>query len=154
MKQTEKAYVPKSLFESGLEIKVKLDEGAKLPQKAHPSDAGYDLVALTKEITNDGVLRFGTGVHINIPKGYYGLLTNRSSIAKYNMNLIQGTIDSGYTGEIKVQLKVSTVGRNIYKEGDRVAQLIILPCPATDLVEVEELEETERSDSGFGASGT
>ena len=138
-------------------IKIALDPGAYMPRRAHEFDAGMDLYAM-----NDVWLRpqssefFDTGVHIAIPRGYAGLVKSRSGLMRKNSIDTDGTIDADYTGSIGITL-INHSGADIYiKRGDRIAQLVIVPCllpKNEDFILVDELEETERSDSGFGSTG-
>lgn len=140
-----------------LEIKFKkLVETAKMPTKAHPTDAGADLTAVSREW--DEELKcwvYGTGIATEIPEGYVGLVFPRSSIRKYGLmqrNCI-GVIDSHYRGEIMVTYKFFNDVPKIYEVGDKIAQFIILPYPEVSYIEVESLSETDRGENGHGSSG-
>lgn len=132
----------------------KLDELAQIPTKAHEADAGFDLTA-TECARIGELLCVRTGLAVSIPHGYVGLLFPRSSIYKTGNSFANsvGVVDSGYTGEIYVNLYQHSMGRMEYKVGDRVCQLIIIPIPKIEFEEVEELDETERGDGGFGSTG-
>ena len=116
-----------------LEIKFKkLVETAKMPTKAHPTDAGADLTAVSRE-WNEELKRwiYGTGIATVIPEGYVGLVFPRSSIRKYGLmqrNCI-GVIDSHYRGEIMVTYKFFNDVPKIYEVGDKIAQFVLLPHP-------------------------
>lgn len=140
-----------------LEIKFKkLVETAKCPTKAHPTDAGADLTAVSREW--DEELKcwvYGTGIATEIPEGYVGLIFPRSSIRKYGLmqrNCI-GVIDSHYRGEIMVTYKFFNDVPKIYEVGDKIAQFIILPYPEVSYKEVESLSKTDRGENGHGSSG-
>ena len=137
-----------------MKVSVVLDEGAKMPTKAHDIDAGFDLYSREdKTIINKA--KFDTGVHIEIPKGYVGFLKSKSGLnVKHNITS-DGVIDAGYTGSIVVKLYNHNHGKEEYqvKKGDKISQLVILPIPEIELVQVDTLEETERGDNGFGSSG-
>ena len=140
-----------------LEVKFKkLVETAKYPIKAHPTDAGADLTAVSREWNNEyGCWIYGTGIATEIPEGYVGLVFPRSSIRKYGLmqrNCI-GVIDSHYRGEIMVTYKFFNDVPKIYKVGDKIAQFIILPYPEVSYKEVETLSETDRGENGHGSSG-
>ena len=142
-----------------MEVKIKkLVENAIIPSYAKAGDAGMDLTAVSYQYdTNTGNHVYGTGLAIEIPKGYVGLLFPRSSNRKtvaYMTNHV-GVIDSGYRGEIMITYKNRDYDyhKPPYKEGDRVAQLIIMPYPEIQLVEVDELSETERGEGGHGSTG-
>ena len=135
-------------------MKIMLDEGAKMPTRGHPWDAGLDLYA--KE---GGVLRpcyhevFDTGVHVQIPEGCYGEIRSRSGLMVNHHVVTDGTIDSHYTGSIRV--KLFNLSNRAYKvqAGDKIAQLVIVKCELPELELVDSLEETDRGDDGFGSTG-
>ena len=152
-----------------LKIKIKkLHENAVVPKYAKSGDAGLDLTATTYEHVN-GRHVYGTGLAIEIPEGYVGLIFPRSSICKKDLRLTNsvGVIDSGYRGEIKFffendnmessELHMFQTGagyrRAMYKIGDRIGQLIVLPYPKIEFEEVTDLSNTERGKGGFGSSG-
>lgn len=141
-----------------MKIKIKkLTEDAVLPVKAHASDAGFDLTAASCTIDENGALVYGTGIAVEIPDGYVGLVFPRSSIAKKDIMLSNcvGVIDSGYRGEVMAKFKPTNFFncRSIYGIGERIAQLIIMPIPEIEFEEVEELSESERGTGGYGSSG-
>ena len=114
-----------------------------------------DLVAISLK-KSAGFYEYGTGLAMEIPEGYVGLIFPRSSISKtdhYLRNSV-GVVDSGYRGEIKIRMSTPLLGGVEYKEGDRVAQLIIMKLPWVNLQEVEELSDTDRGDGGFGSTGS
>lgn len=136
-----------------LNIKIKkVTSTAQLPTKAHATDAGYDLYASSCHY-EDGMLHFGTGVAVEIPAGYVGLVFPRSSIANTHLTLSNsvGVIDSGYRGEIKAKFRKG--GTRGYNVGDRIAQLIIMPYPEVTFEEVDELSDSDRGEGGYGSSG-
>lgn len=172
-----------------MEIKIKrLCENAVIPSYAKPGDAGMDLVATSRIFDKYGNVEYGTGLAIEIPEGYVGLLFARSSISKQDLSLANavGVIDSGYRGEIKFKFKptlsymdlgttedvqgiykesntsdfaIITSGiqkdpmeDSIYKVGDRIGQIIIMPYPKISFKEVDELSTTERGEGGFGST--
>jgi dUTP pyrophosphatase len=131
----------------------KLVENAVIPTYAKPGDAGMDLYSTSIEVSEDGVVTYGTGLSMEIPEGYVGLLFPRSSNYKQDLVLCNsvGVIDSGYRGEI--MFKYFQIGENMYKVGDRVGQIIILPYPQIEFAEVDDLSKTERGEGGFGHTG-
>lgn len=138
-----------------MEIKIKrTQQGAVLPTKAHTTDAGFDLYAASKKYDDVGNVVYGTGVAVEIPRGYVGLVFPRSSIARTSLTLSNsvGVIDSGYRGEIMAKFRISKIGTE-YQRGERVAQLIIMPYPEIEFVEVEELSDSDRGIGGYGSSG-
>lgn len=170
-----------------LKVKIKkVHEDAIIPSYAHIGDAGLDLTAVDYYFDIEGNVVYHTGIAIEIPEGYVGLIFPRSSICKIDLSITDavGVIDSNYRGEITAKFKPSLVfvpnddtefrGENqfdehsgviipnderipieptIYKAGDRIAQLIILPYPKIEFEEVYELSETERGENGYGSSG-
>lgn len=133
----------------------KLHSDAVIPKYAKPGDAGLDLVA-TQIISQDTQqVTYGTGLAIEIPEGYVGLIFPRSSIRKYELALSNsvGVIDSGYRGEIQATFNTRYYGEIVYKKGDKIAQLIIIPYPQVELYESDELSESERGSGGFGSTG-
>jgi dUTP pyrophosphatase len=134
----------------------KLHEAAIVPKYSKPGDAGLDLTA-TEIIKEEGFqITYGTGLAVEIPLGYVGLIFPRSSIRNYELALTNcvGVVDSGYRGEIQFTFnKIGGVPSKKYDVGDRIGQLIILPYPQIELEEVSELSSTERGDGGFGSSG-
>ena len=156
-----------------MEIKIKkLSKDAVIPKYAKQGDAGMDLVATSKEYDGDGNTVYGTGLAFEIPKGYVGLLFPRSSNAKTDLRLTNsvGVLDSCYRGEVMFKYrndnfsnmsddyKVHLFNGNIaftneYNVGDRIGQILILPYPKIEFVEVEELSKTERGEGGYGSTG-
>lgn len=139
-----------------IEIKFKkLCAEAVMPTKAHQSDAGADLVATSKKWDDEKQCWiYGTGIATEIPEGYVGLVFPRSSIRKYGLALANsiGVIDSGYRGEIMCSFK-PTGSCPTYNIGDKVAQMIIMPYPTVNYVEVTELSDSERGEGGHGSTG-
>ena len=131
----------------------KLDEKAVIPFYAHPgTDAGMDLTAI-RVARQDKVMTYHTGIAIEIPPGYVGLLFPRSSVYKINHSLANsvGVIDSGYRGELMFKYYKNS---QEYAVGDRVGQIIIIPYPQVEFNEVEELDNSERGEGGFGSTNT
>ena len=149
---------------NNMKVKIKkLNEGAIVPSYSKQGDAGMDLTAISISKDNVGNITYHTGLAIEIPEGYVGLLFPRSSISKKQQFLTNsvGVIDSGYRGEIMAKFKpvmgtydtiLDLFESNEYQVGDRIAQLIILPYPQIEFEEVEELSETERGYGGFGST--
>lgn len=141
-----------------MKIKMKqLHEKAILPKKAKRGDAAFDFTAVDEEIDIvNRTLTYKLGWAIEIPEGYVGLLYPRSSIANKDIALANavGVIDSGYRGELMAKFKnLIPQGVRKYAIGERVVQLIIMPVPEVELVQVEELSNTDRGDGGFGSTG-
>lgn len=135
-------------------IKVVLDEGATLPTRAHPTDAGLDLYAKERRAIRPlNWEKVDTGVHIQIPEGYVGLITSKSGLMANDGITCRGTIDSGYTGSIQAVLFNHSRLHYIVEKGQKVAQLVILPIATPDPEWVDALEETDRGSGGFGSTG-
>lgn len=135
-------------------MKVMLDKGAYMPQRAHEADAGYDLRTPTDFFLCDhSSVVIDTGVHVQIPEGYVGFLKSKSGLNTLYDITGEGVIDSGYTGSIKVKLYNNGVGGYTFRRGDKVIQLVLLPIFTPDLEEVKTLDVTERGADGFGSTG-
>ncbi len=144
-----------------MKVRVKkLVEGAILPKYGSASAAGADLYACTEgqSVTVEpGETKFiHTGVALEIPEGYVGLIYARSGTAcKRGLapaNKV-GVIDSDYRGEIMVALHNHSTVAGVIEDGERIAQLVIAPYLTADFVEAEELDDTARGDGGFGSTG-
>ena len=136
----------------------KLNENAVIPKYAKHGDAGMDLTAVSMELDAYGNVCYGTGLAFEIPEGYVGLIFPRSSICKKQLLLSNavGVIDSGFRGEVTMKFKRAYIhGTNfdIYKVGERIGQIIILPYPSIEFEEVQELSETERGTNSYGSTG-
>ena len=138
-----------------MEVKIKkLNENAVIPRYAHRADAGLDLVAVSKSKDRYGNFVSGTGLAFEIPYGFVGLVFPRSSVSARCMTMSNcvGVIDSGFRGEVTVKFSPHLFAKP-YDKGDRVAQMIIMPYPHIDFVEVDELSESDRGDGGYGSTG-
>lgn len=141
-----------------MEVKIKkLHPDAVIPTKAYPTDAGFDLTAVWSGWDNTNkVFEYGFGLSFEIPEGYVGLIFPRSSIFRKDLFLTNcvGVIDSHFRGEVTVKFKsTSNLIPESYNVGDRVAQMIIMPIPQVNLVEVKELSDTDRGAGGYGSTG-
>lgn len=149
-----------------MKIKIKkLNPEAKIPTYAKPGDAGMDLYSTEATYTGPQVT-YSTGLAVEIPEGYVGLLFPRSSVYKTGQSLTNsvGVIDSGYRGELMLKY---TRGQHVknptyanlsadfkeYEPGERVGQLIVLPYPKIEFEEVDALSSTERGQGGYGSTG-
>lgn len=152
-----------------MKMKVKLDPGAIMPTRAHSTDAGLDLYSpyefILKQstgrdiVTLDGIpVKAGfrivdTGVHVEIPAGYVGMIKSKSGLNVNHGILSEGVIDAGYTGSIRVKL-YNLGDSDVYiGKGQKISQLVILPIITPELELVDSLEATERGNGGFGSSG-
>lgn len=141
-------------------LKIKrLTEKAIMPIRAHEGDAGIDLTSthITQEINEAGqlILVYHTGLAIEIPEGYVGLLFQRSSVSNKSIVMTNcvGVVDCNYRGEIMGKFRSTTdVVPAVYKPGERFAQLVIVPYLDVQIEEVAELSETERGEGGFGST--
>ena len=140
----------------------KLNENAVIPKYETTGAAGMDLTATSKTYDDHGNVVYGTGLSFEIPEGYVGYIFPRSSNAKKDLLLSNsvGVIDSDYRGEVifkfKSQLSLTEFRKKSYHDdyeiGDRIGQIIIMPYPKIEFVEVNELDETERGNGGFGST--
>jgi dUTP pyrophosphatase len=132
-------------------------EGALLPERAYDGDAGLDLAACERVELGPGERAVvSTGLALAVPDGYAGFVQPRSGLAaKHGISVVNapGLVDSGYRGEVRVVLLNTDVSeRFVVEPGMRIAQLVVLPVPAVELVETDELPESERGVRGFGSS--
>ena len=136
-------------------MRIKLDEGAKMPTKAHLTDAGFDIYAREKQIVPAKECAvFDTGVHIELPPNTVGMLKSKSGLNVKHGIVSEGVIDVGYTGSIKVKLYNHSGYDYTVESGDKITQLVILPLADVGSLElVDCLGETDRGDNGFGSSG-
>lgn len=137
----------------------RLHDAARLPERAQPGDAAWDLFADTDCVIGPGERSLiGTGIAVALPPGYAGFVHARSGRAwRDGLGLVNapGVIDSGYRGEIKVIAVNLDDSRDIVvQRGDRIAQLVVQRVHQSPLIEVEQLPGTQRSDAGFGSSGS
>lgn len=142
----------------GVEVAVRrLREDAILPSRAYDGDAGFDLAACEAVTLAPGAREsVGTGIAVEIPEGFAGFVQPRSGLAaRHGIGVVNspGLIDSGYRGEIRVVLLNTDREEPFAVEpGMRIAQLVIVPVPRVELVEVEELAASQRGARGFGSS--
>lgn len=135
-------------------MKIQLDDGAIMPERAHKTDAGLDLFApYCVDIPAHGRTSIKTGVHIAIPAGYVGLIKSKSGLMRNHGIRADGTIDSGYTGQIEAVLFNDSDRDFAIRRGDKITQLVIAPCKYPALELVDSLDDTERGDGGFGSTG-
>ena len=140
-------------------MKIMLSENAVMPSRAHPWDAGLDLYAPKEDgvwmiSPAGGSITIDTGVHVAIPEGFTGFIKAKSGLNVKHGLTCTGVIDSHYTGSIAVKLyNHHPCLRYDVKPGDKIAQLVILPCVMPHLELVDSLEETDRGDNGFGSTG-
>ena len=140
-----------------MKLRIKVVDPALTPIRAHPGDAGLDLkTSKNIEIYPRGLVTVSSGVSVEIPHGYVGLVFARSGFGKrYGIGIPNGVgvIDSGYRGEIAVTLTNNGQFPFTAKKYDRIAQLVIVPIVLSDIQIVEELSASERGTGGFGSTG-
>ncbi len=135
-------------------MKIKLDEGARMPTRAHDTDAGMDLYAReTQTVPAKESAVFDTGVHIELTPGTVGMLKSKSGLNVKHGITSEGVIDVGYTGSIKAKLYNHSGYDYKVEAGDKITQLVIMPIVLPELELVDELEDTDRGNNGFGSSG-
>ena len=139
-----------------IDVKIrKVHPDAVIPFRAHATDAGMDVTAISMEMTEDYV-EYDTGLQFQLPEGYAMLIFPRSSNSKKDLLLCNsvGILDAGYTGNLKLRFKLTTEGytEKIYNPGDKVGQIMIVPYPEINFIETEVFNETERGDGGFGST--
>lgn len=136
-------------------MKIKLSKGAFMPERAHDNDAGLDLKAPHDVLIPAGhSVIIDTGVHVELPKNTVGMIKSRSGLLTRHNIVTDGTIDEGYRGSIAVKLfNHSQVTDYRIHKGDKIAQLVVLPCLFPSIELVDDLTETDRGDNGFGSTG-
>lgn len=140
---------------SDIKMKIVLEKNAFMPVRAHLSDAGLDLkTPYEVKIPALGSACIDTGLHVELPKGCYGKLESKSGLnIKNSIICLGGVIDEGYTGSIVVKLYNLSEKDYWFSVGDKIAQMVILQYVVPELQVVDELEETERGNNGFGSTG-
>ena len=138
-----------------LKIKFKkLNPNAVMPRQGTTGAAGFDLTAVSIE-KKDMTVKYDTGIAVEIPPGYVGLVFPRSSVCKTGMTLANsvGVIDSDFRGSISLVFYKGPNWIEPYSYGERIGQLVIVPIPEVEFVEAEELSETDRGAGGYGSTG-
>lgn len=137
----------------------KLNEKAVIPTKAHATDAGFDLYCTSREVNwEKRQLVCRTGLAFEIPEGYVGLLFPRSSVSNKPLMMANsvGVVDSCYRGEVTAKFNITDTRQSAfshYQEGDRIAQMIIIPYPEIEFEEADSLSESDRGTGGYGSTG-
>lgn len=135
-------------------MNIILDPGAFMPEFAHKTDAGADLRSpIETVVPARGNVVIDTGVHVEIPEGYTIFLKSKSGLnVKHNL-IGEGVVDSGFSGSIRV--KLYNLGDTDYQilRGDKIIQMVILPCVYCEFTQVDKFAVTERGDGGFGSTG-
>lgn len=135
-------------------LRVCLDEGAYLPQRAHPTDAVLDLrTPVDAYVRAGGSTVIDTGVHIQLPPGMVGMLKSKSGLNVKDGIVSEGVIDEGYTGSITVKLYNHGAEAKQFSRGDKITQLVVLPVLYVRVEQAEEIQGGDRGDNGFGSTG-
>ena len=136
------------------ELRVRLDKGAYLPQRAHPTDAGLDLrTPVDAYVRAGGSTVIDTGVHIQLPPGTVGMLKSKSGLNVKDGIVSEGVIDEGYTGTILVKLYNHGTEAKQFSRGDKITQLVVLPVLYVKVEQAEEIQGGPRGDNGYGSTG-
>ena len=141
-----------------MNVKIKkLSKDAVIPSYAKIGDVGLDLTAISISYANN-YIEYGTGLAIEIPKGFGGFIFPRSSISNYDLSFCNsvGVVDSNYRGELKIRFNAIynyQLNKKLYDIGDRIGQLVVLPVPKIEFELTGELNDSVRGSSGFGSSG-
>jgi dUTP pyrophosphatase len=132
----------------------KIHPEARLPVYQHPGDAGLDLFSVVDDVLGAGEVKpIPTGIKMAIPEGYVGLVWDKSGISLQGVHRLAGVVDAGYRGEVRVVM--ANLGREpfVIKKGMKIAQILIQPVAAPEVVEADDLDETPRGEDGFGSTG-
>lgn len=132
----------------------KIDPGARLPAYSHSGDAGMDLFSAVDDVVAAGEVKaIPTGIKMAIPRGYVGLIWDKSGISLRGVHRLAGVVDAGYRGEVRVVM--ANLGKEPFsvQKGMKIAQMLIQPVETLEIVEVEELDDTSRGEGGFGSTG-
>jgi len=138
-----------------MELKIKrIHPEAKLPSYGHKGDAGLDLFSCADYVLGAGEVKaIQTGIKVAIPRGYVGLIWDKSGISLKGVHKLAGVVDAGYRGE--VQVVMINLGNAPYeiKKGMKIAQMLIQPISEVEVIEAEDLDDTSRGEDGFGSTG-
>lgn len=137
-----------------MQLKVQLDEGAFLPERAHATDAGADIrtpVAFTLQPW--GSFTVNTGIHIELPPNTKCDVRSKSGLNTKHDIISEGLIDEGFSGEIRVRLHNLSGKPYGFERGDKITQLVVTPVLYPDIVQVDTVQGGERGNAGFGSTG-
>ena len=136
-------------------MKVKnLDPRAKLPQRAHPTDSGADLFALTRTVLAPrSITHVHTGIAVELPENTSGIIWGKSSVESKGIKAMAGLVDAPYRGELIVCMYNLNDTEFVFEAGQKVAQLVVLPTLYPAFEQADELSDTSRADGGFGSTG-
>lgn len=142
------------MYDDAIKIKVRLEDVAYPPKRAHAADGGLDLRSNKwATVPSGGYEVLNTGTHIDIPVGYAGLIVSKSGLNKDHGITATGLIDSGFTGEIKVVLHNDGPTDYTVHVGDKIAQIMFVKIPKVTMVLDECSVDGVRGDDGYGSSG-
>jgi dUTP pyrophosphatase len=138
-----------------MDVKVKkIHPEAKLPVYGHPGDAGFDLFACESLVLAPGEVRaVPTGIALAVPRGFVGLIWDKSGISLKGVHKLAGVVDAGYRGEVRVVMV--NLGREPYaiQAGMKIVQMLVQPVQDVAIVEADSLDDTSRGEGGFGSTG-
>ena len=138
---------------SSFQVKLNYKDAIK-PSRGSDEAAGYDLYVYESGLLMPNETRlFDTGISIRVPEGTYGRIAPRSSVSKRSILVNAGVIDRDYTGPVKVMLHNLSNDNFVIEKGNRIAQLILEKISTPEVELVDELDDTERGDGGFGSTG-
>ena len=138
-----------------MELKVKrIQPEAKLPVYGHPGDAGLDLFSVVdRDIQPGEVFAVPTGIQVAVPAGHVGLVWDKSGLSLKGVHRLAGVVDSGYRGEVQVVMINLGAAPFAVRKGMKIAQMLVQPVTAVEVVESDFLDDTSRGDGGFGSTG-
>jgi len=138
-----------------MELRVKrIHPEAKLPVYGHPGDAGVDLFSVVdRELAPGEVFAVPTGIQVAVPAGYVGLVWDKSGISLKSVHRLAGVVDSGYRGEVQVVMINLAAAPFSVRKGMKIAQMLVQPVAAVEVVESDSLDDTSRGQGGFGSTG-
>jgi len=138
-----------------MELRVKrIHPEAKLPVYGHPGDAGLDLFSVVdRELAPGEVFAVPTGIQVAVPAGHVGLVWDKSGISLKGVHRLAGVVDSGYRGEVQVVMINLGAAPFAVRKGMKIAQMLVQPVAAVEVVESDSLDGTSRGEGGFGSTG-
>ena len=132
----------------------KLDPRAKLPQRAHPTDSGADLFALTRTVLAPrSITHVHTGIAVELSENTSGIIWGKSSVESKGIKAMAGLVDAPYRGELIVCMYNLNDTEFVFEAGQKVAQLVVLPTLYPTFEQADELSDTSRASGGFGSTG-
>lgn len=135
-------------------MKVQLDAGAFMPERKHSTDAGADLRTPKRIVLRAHSRKVvDTGVHFEIEPGFVGMVKSKSGLMTEEGIVTDGTVDSGYSGSVRVCLFNHSGKHRIFEVGEKIAQIVFLPIITPEFEQVEKIESGERGNNGFGSTG-